>query len=201
MVKKLSSKSDSEDSTLSFLINGVDIENRIIDVRGIVDSQMASVIIRSLMIMSAQNTKPINVMLSSPGGDVSDGLAIYDFIRACPCPVHIQANGIVASSAFIIFLAGDVRTATPHTSFMMHSIRYAVETTRIVKDHEIDVNESKRLNSVFQDIMASRTKRNKKWWYRTVSLVDKYFTVSEAMEVGILTEPKPVKKKVRNVRK
>lgn len=194
MKNKFTASEETEDSQsdINFLVSGVDIENRIIDIRSGINEQVASVIIRALMVMASRNSKaPINILLSCEGGNIYDGLSVYDYLMACPCPIHIQGSGLIASMGFIIYLAGDVRTATPNTSFMMHSISIIGDnTSRIVKHAEVDVLEAKRFNSVLQSIMAERTNRNKKYWYRTVNLQDKYFTVEEALEIGIMTKPK-----------
>lgn len=192
---KASETEESPQSDINFLVSGVDIENRIIEIRSMIDENVASVVIRALMVMATRSSKePINIMLSSPGGDVYSGLALYDYIKACPCPVHIQGSGLIASMGFVIYLAGDVRTATPNTTFMMHSISYAMVDQKIVRHHEIEVSEAKRVNGLLQGIMAERTNRNKKYWYRTVSLQDRYFTVDEALDIGIMTKSKGRKK-------
>ncbi len=187
---KASETEENPQSDINFLVSGVDIDNRIIDIRSMIDENVASVVIRALMVMSTKSNEPINIMLSSAGGSVYDGMSIVDYLIACPCPIHIQGSGLIASMGFMIYLAGDVRTATPNTTFMMHSLSYSMVDQKIVKHHEVEVAEAKRMNSVLQNIMAERTNRNKKYWYRTVSLSDKYFTVEEALEIGIMTKPK-----------
>lgn len=182
---------DQINENLEWIMSGVDIESRRIEYRGEVNEVMSSVIIRALLKMSEKSLDPIELYLSSPGGDAYEGLALYDAIIACPCDVHIIASGKIMSAAFIIFLAGDVRIAATHTTFMMHSVSYGVEGN--VKSHEIQVNEGKRINNVFLDIMATRTNRNKKYWYRTILNVDKYLNVQEAIEVGIIRQQQQVK--------
>lgn len=193
--RKASEEIDQLPEDLDYILSGVDFDSRRIEIRGEVNEGMASVITRSLLKMSEKSTEPIELYLSSPGGDAYEGLAIYDAIMACPCDIHIIASGKIMSAAFIIFLAGDVRIAAPHTTFMMHSVSYGVEGT--VKSHEVQVNEGKRINNVFLDIMATRTNRNKKYWYRTILNVDKYLNVQEAIEVGIIKQQvsqRPTKK-------
>lgn len=189
------------ENNLNWLINGIDLENRRIEVRGEVGDGLASFITRNLIKMSSLSNEPIELYLSSPGGDAYEGLAIFDAIVACPCDVHVIASGKIMSAGFIIFLAGDKRLAAKHTRFMMHSVSYSSDG--IAKDHEIQVNEAKMINSAFLDIMASRTKRNKKWWHRSILSHDRYFNTEEATSLGIINtstlpaKPKPVKKVVK----
>lgn len=202
--KKANEGEDELSPQAEWLYAGIDIESRRIEIRSEINEVVASVIVRSLLKMSSINKEPIELYLSSFGGDAYEGLAIYDAIIACDCDVHIIASGKIMSAAFLVFLAGDVRIASEHTTFMMHSASYGAEGT--VKNHEVQVNEGKRLNNLFLDIAAKRTKRPKKWWYRKILNTDYYLNVDEAKELGVLTTkptPKPVKKTVRkkNVRK
>lgn len=201
ILKKANSEEETVEVTLEWVMSGVDLERRRIEIRSEINEIVTSIITRALMQMSEISLEPITIFLSSPGGDVNQGLAIYDFIRACPCDVHIVASGQIMSMGFIIFLAGDTRVAMPNTRFMMHSLSYSPgETPKIVRNHEIDVLEGKLLNNNMLEIMDERTNRNKRYWYRTVLLQDKYFGVAEAKELGIIKEKavKPVaKKKVR----
>lgn len=212
MIKKLKKAaadtlSDSDmtlQATLNWLINGVDVENRRIEVRGEVCDALASHITRALLRLSEISHEPIELYLSSPGGDAYEGMAIFDAIVACPCDVHIIASGKIMSAGFVIFLAGDKRVAAKHTSFMMHSVSYSADGT--AKDHEIQVNEGKRINNMFLDIMAQRTKKPKKFWYRKILPADCYMGVEEATALGIInagelprkperkTKAKPVRK-------
>lgn len=184
---------------LNWLINGIDLETRRVEIRGEVNDSMASFITRNLLKMSQISNEPIEIYFSSYGGSVTAGLAIYDAIRACPCDVHIIASGEIMSMGFIIFLAGKKRTAAPHTRFMMHSISYGTEG--ITKNHEIQVNEAKAMNNANLDIMSKRTKRDKKFWARTILSHDKFFSVEEAIAVGVINavnQPQaPMVKKVK----
>lgn len=205
-LKRASEDNEENEVSMNWLMSGVDFQNRRIDIRSEINEVVAAIIIRAVTRMQELSSEPITINLSSPGGDVLEGLAIYDCLRESPCQIIIKASGKIMSMGFIIFLAGDVRLATPNTSFMMHSISYATgDSAKIVRHHEVDLIESKRLNNVLLEIMGSRTSRNKKWWYRTVILQDRYFSVAEAQEFGVLSLPKPVRKKpvrkVKNVRK
>jgi ATP-dependent Clp protease protease subunit len=182
------------ENNLNWLINGVDFDARRIEIRGEVNDGMSSFVCRNLLKMSEMSNDPIEIYLSSPGGDAYEGLAIYDACLACLCDIHMIASGKIMSAGFVIYLAGDKRVAAPHTSFMMHSVSYTAEGT--AKDHEVEFNEGKRLNNAFLDIAAKRTKRNRKWWHRSVLSHNKFFNVIEATEVGIINAQPVVKPRV-----
>ena len=60
----------------------------------------------------------INLRIHSPGGGVFDGMAIYNMLRAHPARVHVFVDGLAASIASFIAMAGDEVTI-PSNAFMM----------------------------------------------------------------------------------
>lgn len=62
----------------------------------------------------------ITMYVSSPGGEVSSGLAVYDAMQAVSCPVKTVCVGMAASIAAILFAAGDQREILPHARVMIH---------------------------------------------------------------------------------
>ncbi len=71
-------------------------------------------------------SKPIWIVLKSPGGDVAEGFAIFDLIKALTATgreVNILGVGCVASMATAIMQAGTSRYSLPNTQFLVHQIR------------------------------------------------------------------------------
>ena len=198
--KDIVPKDTKFENALFWLQSGIDFESRRIHLDLDVGEVMASVITRGIIKMEELSNAPIEIFLSSNGGVAYDGLAIYDIIRQSNCDIIIYASGKIMSAAFIVFLAGDIRIASSHTTFMMHSVSYQPDSAK-VRDHEIDVQEGKRINSLFLEIMASRTKRPKNWWYRKILTQDFYFNVNDAKEFGIVTDLSDLKQRKTNVRK
>ena len=66
----------------------------------------------------------IHLLIESPGGFLSDGLALYNDLRArarSGVTVTAEARGVVASAAVLPFLAADTRTMTTGTELMIHN--------------------------------------------------------------------------------
>jgi ATP-dependent Clp endopeptidase proteolytic subunit ClpP len=78
----------------------------------------ASDLIRDLAGVSAST---ITLRVNSPGGDVFDGIAIYNAIRNHPAVVTVQVDGLAASIASIIAMAGDEITIAKNAFFMIHN--------------------------------------------------------------------------------
>lgn len=64
---------------------------------------------------------PINLHINSPGGDVFDGLAIYSALQAHNGPVSVVVDGLAASAASFIALAGDTISMAPNAFLMIHN--------------------------------------------------------------------------------
>tara|TARA_R110002020_G_scaffold175493_1_gene367387 strand:+ start:7309 stop:8403 length:1095 start_codon:yes stop_codon:yes gene_type:complete len=91
----------------------------------------------------------IEVIIMSPGGSVSEGLAIYDALVASGKTIITKAMGQACSIASIIFMAGDVREVADNAELMIHNISCGVggnaKTLRAVADR-MDENEQKLVN-------------------------------------------------------
>ena len=67
-----------------------------------------------------QDEENVVVRINSPGGDVWDGLAMYNYLRDHPANITTIIDGVAASAASIVFMAGDVRRAHKSSIFMVH---------------------------------------------------------------------------------
>lgn len=94
---------------------------RIIHLCGPVDMAQAYVIIDQLKCLEKENPLERIVMrISSGGGEVSAGLAIYDAMREVSCPIETVCEGMAASMAAVLFCAGTCRTMMPNAQLMIH---------------------------------------------------------------------------------
>ena len=91
------------------------IKNRIIYCNGEVNGDSAISIITQLRYLAMKSDKDIYMFINSPGGSVSDGLAIYDVMNEIPCDVVTIANGMAASMG-----SKGKRYVTPSTEVMIH---------------------------------------------------------------------------------
>lgn len=71
--------------------------------------------------LKALDAKTINVHINSYGGDVSEGLAIYNVLREHPATVHTICDGFACSAASVVFMAGDQRTMASASLLMIHN--------------------------------------------------------------------------------
>lgn len=64
---------------------------------------------------------PVNISLHSPGGEVLDGLAIYNTLKARTAPVSVKIEGLAASMASVIAMAGSTITMPRNAYLMIHN--------------------------------------------------------------------------------
>jgi len=84
------------------------------------DAQSVSLIDIVKQVKAQSEATEYNVYINSEGGYVDIGFDIYSYLKNLGKPVHTIGNGMVASIATIIFMAGATRTIRPNTQFMIH---------------------------------------------------------------------------------
>lgn len=71
--------------------------------------------------LKAVNTSVIRVNIDSPGGDVFDGIAIYNLLAQHKARVEVRVMGLAASAASIIAMSGDRVTIADNAFLMIHN--------------------------------------------------------------------------------
>lgn len=132
--------------------------------------------------------EPIKLILSSPGGDVYDGIGLIDAIEESETPVHIYIHGQAQSMGFAIATCGHYRYASKRTTFMYHEISWETNREKL-QYHEQEVEEGKRLWKVYDDIVTANTKiTQKKLDQIKRAHKEWYMTAEEALELGVIDE-------------
>ena len=71
--------------------------------------------------LKALDVDRINVHINSYGGDVSEGLAIYNVLREHKAEIVTICDGFACSAASVVFMAGDTRRMSPASLLMIHN--------------------------------------------------------------------------------
>lgn len=98
-------------------------KKRIIFIDHEITSDLATSIITQMMYLNEVSSDDIYLIIDSPGGSVSAGYRIYDYIKyGCRCNVSTIANGMTASMGAFLLAAGTKgkRYATPSSEIMIH---------------------------------------------------------------------------------
>ncbi len=144
--------------------------------------------IQGLIILADENSdKPIEIFMSSCGGDEYEMFAAYDMIRSLS-HVHIviKAVGKIMSATPLILAAGDERIAYPNTQFMVHESWYILDGRQ--GNNVVTVDHYKELTKLWAEKMAECTKLSAKQWFNLTEKTgrDKYFGAEQALKYGLI---------------
>lgn len=180
---------------------GVDLKNRRIYF-GLIDQEVGSTIdwntvelcIRALNKMSTDfPKKPIELHMSSGGGDVYEALRLYDAIQNCSCQVKFFGSGQIMSAAILVMVGCDERSVTANATIMLHhGSEETVEAT--FTDRKIDTDEWQRLVNKMLEILADNSRFSAEFWDDLLDR-DLYLTASEALTLGLIDKIVDAKKR------
>ena len=99
------------------------LKDRIIFLGEEVTDVSASLVVSQLLFLESEDpNKDISLYINSPGGSVTDGLAIYDTMQYIKCDVSTICMGMAASMGAFLLAAGakGKRFALPNSDIMIH---------------------------------------------------------------------------------
>lgn len=100
------------------------------------------------------------ILISTPGGNVMSGMTIYNVLRGLPCKIIMHNVGNIDSIGNAIFLAGEERYASKHSTFMFHGVGIPVnavlEEKGVRETLDAVLSNQKRIG----DIVRERTRIN-----------------------------------------
>lgn len=125
----------------------------------------------------------IVVRINSPGGDVFDGVAIYNRLKQHPAKVTVYIDGLAASIASIIALAGDEVIIGEGALFMIHLPWTWAMGNRMELDNTIN-----RLLDVEEQLISIYSKKTglDRAEIRTMLEAETWLGADEAIEKGFV---------------
>lgn len=161
-------------------------DNRIIYMHGNFDEDKAKEIITKLLQLEAHDpTKDILMIIDSYGGHVHSLLAIHDIIKyILRCDVATLAIGKTMSCGQMLLMSGTKgkRFVTPNTSVLIHEINSG--TFGKLREMENDLTESKRLQSIFSNMIVKYSNISKTK-LKEILAKDYYMSANEAITLGV----------------
>ncbi|MFT5088459.1 MAG: ATP-dependent Clp protease protease subunit [Candidatus Latescibacterota bacterium] len=123
------------------------------------DESARGVVTRLLSLDTEDPEAEIVLYINSPGGSVSDGMAIYDAMRAIEAPVSTVCIGMAMSMGSFLLAAGEPgrRFAWPHARIMIHQPLIMGTVTGTATDLDIRARETIRLREELNEIYAEHT--------------------------------------------
>ena len=156
---------------------------------GEIDAEKACEFVKEVMLLNYEDPKsPIDVLINSPGGEISSGMLIYDVIQSGKAPIRTFCIGKAYSMAAVLFACGKHgRYMLPHGELMIHEP---------LLGNQISGNSSS-LKSISDSLLETKRKMNQilaKHPGKTEEEVEKatsfdhYFSPEESIAFGLCDE-------------
>ncbi len=164
------------------------LKDRIIFLSEDVNHVTASLVVAQMLFLESEDPdKEISFYINSPGGSITDGMAIVDTMNYIKCPVSTICVGLAASMGSVLLACGakGKRFATPNAEVLIHqpliSGGLAGQTTeiKIHADHMVKTRE--KLNKLLSEKTGQTLEQIEKDTER-----DHYMTAEEALNYGLI---------------
>ena len=141
-----------------------------------------------LFLESEDPDKEISFYINSPGGSITDGMAIFDTMNYIKCPVSTICVGMAASMGAVLLTAGEKgkRFAMPNSEIMIHQpliggggLQGQATEIKIHADHLVKTRE--KLNKFLSERTGQTIETIQKDTER-----DNYMTAEEALKYGLI---------------
>ncbi len=148
----------SHDGERAYDIYSKLLKERIVFLGDEVNEATANIVVAQLLHLAYEDPKAdISLYINSPGGSISDGLAIYDTMQFISPDVATYGIGLQASMGAFLLSSGakGKRYILPHSRVMIH--QPSSGTQGKVTDQEISLREAIRLKELLAEITAKNT--------------------------------------------
>ena len=162
------------------------LNDRIIFLGEEVNATTASLVVAQMLYLEAQDPdKDIQFYINSPGGSVTDGMAIYDTMQYIKCDVSTICLGMAASMGAFLLAAGakGKRFALPNSEIMIHQPSGGAQGQ--ATDISIHANHILRVKDKLNRILSEKTGQPLEVIARDTER-DNFMTAQEALEYGLI---------------
>ena len=162
------------------------LNDRIVFLGEEVNATTASLVVAQLLYLEAQDPdKDIQFYINSPGGSVTDGMAIYDTMQYIKCDVSTICIGMAASMGAFLLSSGakGKRLALPNAEIMIH--QPSAGTQGQITDMAIHLKRLEIIKKRMNHILADNT--GKPLEVVTADCErDNFMSAEEAKEYGLI---------------
>ncbi len=162
------------------------LNDRIIMLNEEVNATTASLVVAQLLYLEGQDpNKDISLYINSPGGSVTDGMAIYDTMQYIKCDVSTICMGMAASMGAFLLAAGakGKRYSLPNADIMIHQPSGGAQGQ--ATDIEIHTNHILHTKQKLNEILAKNTGQPLEV-IKADTERDNFMTAQQALEYGLI---------------
>ena len=167
------------------------LKDRIIFLAEDVNPTTASLVVAQLLFLESEDPdKEIYLYINSPGGSITDGMAIVDTMNYIKCPVCTICVGMAASMGAVLLTSGQKgkRYALPNAEILIHQPLIgggglSGQTTEI----KIHADHMDRTREKLNKLLSERTGQDIATIERDTER-DNYMTAEQALQYGLIDE-------------
>ena len=162
------------------------LKDRIVFLGDEINDDVANAVVAQLLFLESESPeRDISIYITSPGGSVSAGLAIYDTMQFVKCDVSTIVVGMAASMAAVLLSAGSAgkRIALPNSRIMIHQPLGGAQGQ--ASDIEIQAREIIKTKETLNNILVKHTGQSMRKVKGDTDR-DFYMTAQEALAYGIV---------------
>lgn len=164
------------------------LKDRIILVTEEINSATSTSIVAQLLALEAEDgDAPITMYINSPGGSITDGMAIYDIMNRISCPIITIGVGMAASMGAVLLSSGTkgMRYCTPNATVMIHQPLGGVQGQ--ATEIEIVAQRILKLRKKLYSLLAQNAGVDFEVMARACER-DNYLEAEEALDLGLVDE-------------
>ena len=162
------------------------LKDRVVFLRGEVNQALANSIVAQLLFLEMEDPDAeISMYINSPGGSVTDGMAIFDTMRYIKPKIRTVCLGMAASMGAFLLMAGEpgMRYALPNSEVMIHQPSGGASGQ--ATDVQLHAQWLLRTKNKMNALMSEMTKQPLEKIQQDVER-DYFMTAQEALEYGII---------------
>ena len=163
--------------------------DRKVFIEGEIDADSACTFVKKIMYLNGEDSsKPIDVLINSPGGEINSGMLMYDVIQSSKAPIRMFCIGRAYSMGAVLFASGNHgRYMLPHGELMIHEPllgnRVSGNSSSIKSISDSLLETKRKMNQ----ILAKHTGKTEEEVEQATSF-DHYLTPEESIQFGLCDE-------------
>ena len=164
------------------------LKDRIIMLTEDVNHVTASSIVAQLLFLESEDPdKEISFYINSPGGSITDGMAIVDTMRYIKCPISTICVGMAASMGAVLLACGDKgkRFATPNSEIMIHQPLISGGLSGQATEIKIHADHILKTRSRLNKLLSEQTGQDLETIEKDTER-DNYMLAEEALKYGLI---------------
>lgn len=162
------------------------LSQRKVFIEGEITPEAACEFIKKIMVLNEEDSsKPIDVLINSPGGEINSGMVMYDVIQASKAPIRMFCIGRAYSMGAVLFACGNHgRYMLPHSELMLHEPllgnRVGGNSSSIKSISESLLETKRKMNQ----ILSKHTGKSEEEVEKATSY-DHYYSPEESKDFGL----------------